>query len=130
MLLVWSMSTRKRYLEDDHEWLLEEVATLTKNFKSLDSKFMLLSVMRKHPQEEAHKKKEDEGPNSCCDKLLDEVCSLRRHNARLLEVNSLQEQALDEYYRLSKEKVSCCNHEEEIASLKRSKDNLMVIKSM
>ncbi|KAK1653911.1 hypothetical protein QYE76_071716 [Lolium multiflorum] len=101
---VDELKMKKRYLEESHEWLLEEVATLTKNFKSLESKFVLLSEMRRHPQEEAHKKEEDEGPNSCCDKLLDEVCSLRRHNARLLEVNSLQEEALDEYYRLSKEK--------------------------
>ncbi|KAK1616573.1 hypothetical protein QYE76_022090 [Lolium multiflorum] len=65
---VDELKMKKRYLEESHEWLLEEVATLTKNFKSLESKFVLLSEMRRHPQEEPHKKKEDEGPNSCCDK--------------------------------------------------------------
>ncbi|KAK1607116.1 hypothetical protein QYE76_030789 [Lolium multiflorum] len=49
----------------------------------------------------------------------------KRHNALLLEVNSLQEEALDEYYRLSKEKTSCCNHEEEIATLEKTKAKLL-----
>ncbi|KAK1693890.1 hypothetical protein QYE76_010587 [Lolium multiflorum] len=46
---------------------------------------------------------------------------LRRHNARLFDIISRQEEALDEHFRLSKEKVSCCDHEEEIATLKRHK---------
>ncbi|KAK1603105.1 hypothetical protein QYE76_037235 [Lolium multiflorum] len=50
---------------------------------------------------------------------------LRRHNARLLDIISRQEEALDEYFRLSKEKVSCCDHEEEIATLKRHKATLV-----
>ncbi|KAK1663791.1 hypothetical protein QYE76_051950 [Lolium multiflorum] len=50
---------------------------------------------------------------------------LRRHNARLLDIISRQEEALDEYFRLSKEKVSCCDHEEEIATLKRHKAMLV-----
>ncbi|KAK1644213.1 hypothetical protein QYE76_062018 [Lolium multiflorum] len=50
---------------------------------------------------------------------------LRRHNARLLDIISRQEEALDEYFRLSKEKVSCCDHEEEIAALKRHKAMLV-----
>ncbi|KAK1692450.1 hypothetical protein QYE76_009147 [Lolium multiflorum] len=123
---VDELKTKKRYLEESHEWLLEDVATLTKNFKSLECKFELLSDMGRHPQEEVYKKKEDEGPNSCCDKLLDEVC-LRRHNAKFLEVISTQEEALDEYYRLSKEKVQCCDHEEEIATLKRHKAKLVEV---
>ncbi|KAK1669675.1 hypothetical protein QYE76_057834 [Lolium multiflorum] len=122
---VEELKMKKRYLEESHEWLLEEVATLTKNFKSLESRFTLLSEMKRHPKEEVYKKKEDEGPNPCCDKLLDEVCFLRKHNAKFLEVISTQEEALDEYYRLSKEKVQCCDHEEEIATLKRHKAKLV-----
>ncbi|KAK1602643.1 hypothetical protein QYE76_027282 [Lolium multiflorum] len=127
---VDELKMKKRYLEESYEWLLEEVANLTKNFKSLESKFVLLSEMKWHPQEEEHKKKEDEGPNSCCDKLLDEVSSLTRHNIRLMEINSLQEEALDEYYHLSKEKVPCCDHEEEIAALKRHKAKLKELNDM
>ncbi|KAK1609416.1 hypothetical protein QYE76_033089 [Lolium multiflorum] len=57
------------------------------------------------------------------------VTSLRRHNALLLEVNALQEEALDEYYRLCKEKTSCCNHEEEIATLETTKAKLLSLSS-
>ncbi|KAK1611543.1 hypothetical protein QYE76_035216 [Lolium multiflorum] len=99
---VDELKAKKCYLEENHEWSLEEVATFTK-------------------------KKEDEGPNPCCDKLLDEVCFLRRHNAKFLEVISTQEEALDEYYRLSKEKVQCCDHEEEIATLKKHKAKLFEV---
>ncbi|KAK1618540.1 hypothetical protein QYE76_024057 [Lolium multiflorum] len=127
---VDELKMKKCYLEESHEWLLEDVATLTKDFKSLESKFELLSEMRRHPQEEVYKKKENESPNSCCDKLLDEVCFLRRHNARFLEVISTQEEALDEYYRLSKEKVPCCDHEEEIVTLKRHKAKLKEVNDM
>ncbi|KAK1631560.1 hypothetical protein QYE76_005875 [Lolium multiflorum] len=52
---------------------------------------------------------------------------LRRHNARLLDIISHQEEALDEYFRLSKEKVSCCDHIEEIAALKRHKAKLVEV---
>ncbi|KAK1647794.1 hypothetical protein QYE76_065599 [Lolium multiflorum] len=96
------LKTKKDYLEEDHEWSIEDVATFAK-------------------------KKEDEGPNSCCDKLLDEVCFLRKHNAKFLDVISTQEEALDEYYRLSKEKVQCCDHEEEIATLKKHKAKLVEV---
>ncbi|KAK1648368.1 hypothetical protein QYE76_066173 [Lolium multiflorum] len=123
--LVGELKKKKLFLEDDHELFLEEVETLTKNFKSLESKFVLLSEMSDHPQEEACKEKEDEGPNSCCDDLVDQVASLKKHNALLLEVSSLQDEALDEYYRLSKEKTSCCNHEEEIATLEKTKAKLL-----
>ncbi|KAK1668095.1 hypothetical protein QYE76_056254 [Lolium multiflorum] len=99
---VDKLKAKKCYLEENHEWSLEDVATFAK-------------------------KKEDEGPNSCCDKLLDEVCFLRRHNAKFLEVISTQEKALDEYYRLSKEKVQCCDHEEEIATLKKHKAKLVEV---
>ncbi|KAK1619426.1 hypothetical protein QYE76_024943 [Lolium multiflorum] len=128
--LVDELKKKKLFLEDDHELLLEEVATLTKDFKSLESKFVLLSEMCDHPQEEARKEKEDEGPNSCCDELVDQVASLKRHNEFLLEVNSLQEEALDEYYRLSKEKTPCCNNEEEIATLEKTKAKLLELSSM
>ncbi|KAK1594293.1 hypothetical protein QYE76_027254 [Lolium multiflorum] len=47
------LKTKKDYLEEDHEWSIEDVATFAKE-------------------------KEDEGPNSCCDKLLDE-------NGRIIE---------------------------------------------
>ncbi|KAK1663601.1 hypothetical protein QYE76_051760 [Lolium multiflorum] len=123
--LVGELKKKKLLLEDDHKSLLEEVATLTKDFKSLESKYVTLSEMSDHPQEEACKEKEDEGTNSLCDELVDKVASLRRHNALLLEVNSLQEEALDEYYRLSKEKTSCCNHEEEISTLEKTKAKLL-----
>ncbi|KAK1606922.1 hypothetical protein QYE76_030595 [Lolium multiflorum] len=128
--LVGDLKKKKLLLEDDHELLLEEVATLTKDFKSLESKYALLSETCDHPQEEAHKEKVDEGPNSCCDELVDQVASLKRHNALLLEVNALQEEALDEYYRLCKEKTSCCNHEEEIAALENTKAKLLSLNGM
>jgi hypothetical protein len=124
LALVGELKKKKLFLEDDHELLLEEVATLTKDFKSLESKYALLSEMCDHPQEEARKEKDDEGPNSCCDDLVDQVAYLKRHNALLLEVNSLQEEAPDEYYRLRKEKTLCCNHEEEIATLEKAKAKL------
>ncbi|KAK1593734.1 hypothetical protein QYE76_048274 [Lolium multiflorum] len=123
--LVGELKKKKLSLEDDHESLLEKIATLTKNFKSLESKFVLLSEMSDRSQEEACKEKEDEGPNSLCDELVDQVASLKGHNALLLEVNSLQEEALDEYYHLSKEKTSCCNHEEEIATLEKTKAKVL-----
>ncbi|KAK1691973.1 hypothetical protein QYE76_008670 [Lolium multiflorum] len=59
-----------------------------------------------------------------------ELATLRRQKTTLLEVNSLQEEALDEYYRLSKEKVPCCNHEEEIAALEKTKAKLLEINGM
>ncbi|KAK1682668.1 hypothetical protein QYE76_043516 [Lolium multiflorum] len=123
--LVGELKKKKLLLEDDHKSLLEEVATLTRDFKSLESKYVSLFEMSDHPQEEACKEKGDEGINSLCDELVDQVSSLKRHNALLLEVNSLQEEALDEYYRLSKEKTSCCNHEEEIATLEKTKAKLL-----
>ncbi|KAK1630523.1 hypothetical protein QYE76_004838 [Lolium multiflorum] len=52
---------------------------------------------------------------------------LRRHNARLLDIISHQEEDLDEYFRLSKDKVSCCDHIEEIAALKRHKVKLVEV---
>ncbi|KAK1663545.1 hypothetical protein QYE76_051704 [Lolium multiflorum] len=130
LALVGELKKGKLFLEDDHDLLLEEVATLTKDFKSLESKFALLSKSSDHPQEEAHKEKEVEGPNSCCDELVDQVASLKRHNALLLEVNSLEDEALDEYYRLSKEKVPCCNHEEEISALEKTKAKLLELNGM
>jgi chromosome segregation ATPase len=45
-------------------------------------------------------------------------------------VNERQNESLLEWIRLSKENGTCCNHEDEIAYLKRSKDKLMVIKLM
>ena len=67
--------------------------------------------------------------NPCCDHV-DELAALRRKKTTLLEVNSLQEEALDEYYRLSKEKVPCCNHEEEIAALEKNKAKLLELNGM
>ncbi|KAK1629733.1 hypothetical protein QYE76_004048 [Lolium multiflorum] len=55
------------------------------------------------------------------------LAALRRQKTTLLEVNSLQEEALMEYFRLSKEKVTCCNHEEKISALKRNKAKLLEI---
>ncbi|KAK1679379.1 hypothetical protein QYE76_040227 [Lolium multiflorum] len=137
---VDELKTKKRYLEESHEWLLEDVATLTKDFKSLECKFELLSEMRRHPQEEVYKKKEDEealdeyyrlskAKVQCCDHE-EEIATLKRHKAKLVEVNDRQNESLMEWIRLSKENVTCCNHEDEIAYLKRSKDKLMVIKLM
>ncbi|KAK1603983.1 hypothetical protein QYE76_027656 [Lolium multiflorum] len=91
------LKAKKDYLEEKHEWSIEDVATFAKD------------------------------PNSCCDKLLDEVCLLRRHNAKFLEVISTQEKALNEYYHLSKEKVQCCDHEEEIATLKKHEAKLFEV---
>ncbi|KAK1667728.1 hypothetical protein QYE76_055887 [Lolium multiflorum] len=130
LALVGELKKEKLCLEDDQELLLEEVATLTKDFKSLESRFVLISEMCDHPQEEAHKEKEVEVPNSCCDELVDQVASLKRHNALLLEITSLQKEALDEYYRLSKEKVSCCNHDEEIAALEKTKAKILELNGM
>ncbi|KAK1664933.1 hypothetical protein QYE76_053092 [Lolium multiflorum] len=128
--LVGELNKKKLLLEDDHKSLLQEVATLTKDFKSLESKYVLLSETCDHPQEEAPKEIVGEGRNSCCDELVDQVASLKKHNALLLEVNALQEEALDEYYRLCKEKTSCCNHEEEIATLEKTKAKLLSLSGM
>ncbi|KAK1692565.1 hypothetical protein QYE76_009262 [Lolium multiflorum] len=97
-------------LTKDRDHALELVGDLKKKMLSL---------------EEANKGKDDEDPDSSHDELVDQVTSLRRHNALLLEVNALQEEALDEYYRLFKEKTSCCNHEEEIAALEITKAKLL-----
>jgi hypothetical protein len=103
---------------------------LSKDHKSLEGKLAILSKSCDQPQGEAHKEKEDEVPKSCCDELVDQVASLKRHNAMLLEVNSLQEEALDEYYRLSKEKVPCCNHDEEVAALEKTKAKLLELNGL
>ncbi|KAK1684362.1 hypothetical protein QYE76_045210 [Lolium multiflorum] len=97
---VDDLKAKKLYLEESHEWSLKDVATF---------------------------RKKNEGPNPCCDKLLDEVCFLRRHNTKFLKFISTQEEALEENYRLSKEKVQCCDHEEEIATLKRHKAKLVEV---
>ncbi|KAK1607074.1 hypothetical protein QYE76_030747 [Lolium multiflorum] len=99
---VDKLKAKKCHLEEKHERSLEDVATFAK-------------------------KKGDEGPSSCCDKLLDEVCLLRRHNAKFMEVISTQEKALNEYYHLSKEKMQCCDHEEEIATLKKHEAKLFEV---
>ncbi|KAK1610929.1 hypothetical protein QYE76_034602 [Lolium multiflorum] len=101
-------------LTKDRDHALELVGDLKKKMLSL---------------EEANKGKDDEDLNPCHDELVDQVTSLRRHNALLLEVNALQEEALDEYYRLFKEKTSCCNHEEEIAALEITKAKLLSLSS-
>ncbi|KAK1665502.1 hypothetical protein QYE76_053661 [Lolium multiflorum] len=73
----------------------------------------------------------EESKNSFISQLIEDqdhaLGWLRRHNARLLDIISRQEEALDEYFRLSKEKVSCCDHEEEIAALKRHKAKLVEV---
>ncbi|KAK1607444.1 hypothetical protein QYE76_031117 [Lolium multiflorum] len=88
--LVGELKKEKLSLDVDHVKLLEELETLSKDYKSLERKFAILSKSSDQPQEEARKEKEVEGPNSCCDELVDQVASLRRHNALLLEVNSLK----------------------------------------
>ncbi|KAK1643686.1 hypothetical protein QYE76_061491 [Lolium multiflorum] len=112
-------------LEDTNEAI---VSRLTKDrYHALE----LIGELKKKmlSLEEANKEKDDEDPNSCHDELVDQVTSLRRHTALLLEVNALQEEALDEYNRLFKEKTSCCNHEEEIAALETTKAKLLSLSS-
>jgi hypothetical protein len=112
-------------LEDKNEAI---VSRLTKD---RDHALELVGDLKKKMLllEEANKAKDDEDPDSSHDELVDQVTSLRRHNALLLEVNALQEEALDEYYLLFKEKTSCCNHEEEIAALEITKAKLLSLSS-
>ena len=94
-------------LEDSNNAIISQLT------KDRDHALGLMGELKKKmlSLEEANKEKDEEDPNSCHDELVDQVDSLKRHNALLLEVNALQEEALDEYYRLCKEKTSCCNHE-------------------
>jgi hypothetical protein len=119
LALVGVLKKEKLSLDVDHN----------KEYKSLESKFAILSKSSGQPQGEAPKEKEVEVSNSCCDHV-EELAALRRHKSTLLEVNSLQEEALDEYFRLSKEKVPCWDHEEEIAALERNKAKLLKINAM
>ena len=129
LALVGVHKKEKLSLDVDHTKLLEELETLTKDYKSLESKFATLSKSSGQPQGEAPKEKEVEVFNSCCDHV-DELASLRWPKTTLLEVNSLQEEALDEYFRLSKERVPCCNDEEEIGALERNKAKILEINAM
>jgi hypothetical protein len=55
---------------------------------------------------------------------------LKRHKFKLLEINTVQEDALNESFRLSKDKVPCCDHEEEIAALEKHKKMLLEINTL
>jgi hypothetical protein len=94
-------------LEDSNKAIISQLT------KDRDRALGLMGDLKKKmlSLEEVNKKKDDEEPNPCHDELVDQVASFRKHNALLLEVNALQEEALDKYYRLCKEKTSCCNHE-------------------
>ncbi|KAK1608662.1 hypothetical protein QYE76_032335 [Lolium multiflorum] len=113
-------------LEDSNKAIVSQL------IKDRDHALGLMGELKKKmlSLEEANKEKDNEDPKACHDELVDEVTSLRKHNALLLEVNALQEEALDEYYRLCKEKTSCCNHEEEIATLETTKAKLLSLSSM
>ncbi|KAK1679577.1 hypothetical protein QYE76_040425 [Lolium multiflorum] len=113
-------------LEDSNKAIVSQL------IKDRDHALGLMGELKKKmlSLEEANKEKDNEDPKACHDELVDQVTSLRKHNALLLEVNALQEEALDEYYRLCKEKTSCCNHEEEIATLETTKAKLLSLSSM
>ncbi|KAK1670520.1 hypothetical protein QYE76_058679 [Lolium multiflorum] len=55
-------------------------------------------------------------------KLLEKLETLKKDHKSL--------ESLNEYFRLSKEKVPCCDHEEEIAALERNKAKLLEINAM
>ncbi|KAK1615899.1 hypothetical protein QYE76_021416 [Lolium multiflorum] len=114
--LVGELKNKKLFLEDDHELLLEEVATLTKNFKSLEKAL-----------DEYYRLSKEK--TSCCNHE-EEIATLEKTKAKLLELNGKQEESLMECLRMSKEKSTCCDHEDEISSLKGSKAKLMEINSM
>ena len=113
----------------NHTKLLEKLETLNKDHKSLESKFAILSKSSGQPQGESSKEKEVEVSNLCCDHV-EEIAALKKQKSTLLEVNTLQENALDEYFRLSKDKVPCCDHEEEIAALRKHKSMLLEINTL
>ena len=75
---------------------------------------------------ESSKEKEVEVSNLCC-YHIEEIATLKKQKSTLLEVNTLQENALDEYFRLSKDKVPFCDHEGEIAALRKHKSILLEI---
>ncbi|KAK1670530.1 hypothetical protein QYE76_058689 [Lolium multiflorum] len=129
LALVGVLKKEKLSLDVNHTKLLEELETLKKDHKSLESKFAIVSKSSGQLKGEASKEKEVEVSNSCCDHV-EELAALRRQKRKLLEVNSLQEEGLNEYFRLSKEKVPCCDHEKEIAALERNKAKLLEINAM
>ncbi|KAK1646050.1 hypothetical protein QYE76_063855 [Lolium multiflorum] len=65
---------------------------------------------------------------TCCDHE-EEIASLKRSEAKLMEVNSMQEEALKEYFPLSKDRA-CCNHEGDIAKMESDKRLLMKMNSL
>ncbi|KAK1696247.1 hypothetical protein QYE76_012944 [Lolium multiflorum] len=65
---------------------------------------------------------------TCCDHE-EEIASLKRSKAKLMEVNSMQEEALKEYFPLSKDRV-CCNHGGDIAKMESDKRLLMKMNSL
>lgn len=123
------LKKEKLSLEVNHTKLLEKLETLDKDHKSLESKFAILSKSSGQPQGETSKEKEVEVFNPCCDHV-EEIASLKKHKLKHLEINTLQEDALTEYFRLSKEKVPCCDHEEEIAALEKHKSMLLEINTL
>jgi hypothetical protein len=65
---------------------------------------------------------------TCCDHE-EEIATLKRRKAKLMEINSMQEEALKEYFPLSKDRV-CCNHEDDIYTLESHKRLLLKMNSL
>jgi hypothetical protein len=116
LALVVVLKKEKLSLEVNDTKLLEKLETLDKDHISLERKFAILSKSSGQPQGETSKEKEVEVSNLFSDHV-EEIAALKRHKLKLLEINTLQEDALNEYFRFRKDKVPCCDHEEEIAAL-------------
>jgi hypothetical protein len=65
---------------------------------------------------------------TCCDHE-EEIASFKRSKAKLMEVNSMQEEALKEYFPLSKDRA-CCTHESDIAKMENDKRLLMKLNAL
>ncbi|KAK1698301.1 hypothetical protein QYE76_014998 [Lolium multiflorum] len=66
--------------------------------------------------------------DTCCDHE-EEIAALKRREAKIMEVNSMQEETLKEYFPLSKDRA-CCTHESDIAKMENDKRMLMKMNAL
>ena len=66
--------------------------------------------------------------DTCCDHE-EQIAALKRREAKLMEVNSMQEETLKEYFPLSKDRA-CCTHESDIAKMENDKRLLMKLNAL
>jgi hypothetical protein len=66
--------------------------------------------------------------DTCCDHE-EQIAALKRREAKLMEINSMQEETLKEYFPLSKDRA-CCTHESDIAKMENDKRLLMKLNAL